>query len=117
MNKVSCYVLTQRLLAGLDQEELRALLPGAGRNRISTLERELRPPNGEEILAYEVIFGLPVRELFPKRYAEVEEKVIDHAYAFHRSLEGKDDKKSAQKRAFLEAILARAVDRREHKAV
>lgn len=117
MNKVSCYVLTQRLLAGLGQEELRALLPRAGRNRVSTIERELHPPNGGEILAYEVIFGLPARELFPKRYAEIEEEIIDRAYALHRKLEGKNDKKSVQKRAFLEAILARAVDRRAHKGI
>ena len=117
MNKVSCYVRTRRLLSGLLQKELRALLPGAGRNRVSTTERDLHPPNGGEILAYEVIFGLPARELFPKRYAEVEEAVIDRAYALHRSLEGKTDAKSLKLRIFLEGILARAVERRQHKAV
>ena len=117
MNKVSCYVRTQRLLAGLSQDELRALLPRAGHDRVSTTERGLHPPNGGEILAYEVIFGLSGRELFPKRYAEIEEKVIDHAYTLHRKLEGKHDKKSAQKRVFLEGILARAVERRGHKRI
>jgi hypothetical protein len=117
MNKVSCYVRTRRLHAALTQEELRVLLPRAGRDRVSATERELRPPNGQEILAYEVIFGLSPRELFPGYYAEVEEAVIDHAYALHRTLEGKKDKKSAKKRVFLEGILARAVERRQQKGV
>jgi hypothetical protein len=117
MNKVSCYVRTQRLLAGLLQKELRALVPRAGRDRVSTTERDLHAPNGGEILAYEVIFGLSARELFPRRFAEVEEAVIDQAYVLHRRLEGKTDAKSAKRRVFLESILARAVERRQHKGV
>ena len=111
MNKVPCYVLTQRLAAGLTQKELRTLLPRAGRNRVSTIERNLYPPNGGEILAYEAIFGMPGRELFPKRYAEIEELVVVRAYELHERLQGRTDQRSAQKRALLEAILARAVGR------
>jgi len=115
MNKMSCYVRTQRLKSGLLQKDLLALLPTTGRNRVSTTERGLHPPNGGEILAYEVIFGSPAHELFPKHFAEVEEAVVDRAYALHQSLEGNLDAKSARKRASLEAILARAVDRRQRK--
>ena len=117
MNKVSCYVRTQRLKSGFSQKDLIALLPTIGRNRVSTTERGLHPPNGGEILAYEVIFGVPAHELFPKRYAEVEEAVIDKAYAFHQRLDGKTDARSARKRASLEAILARAVERRQRKSL
>jgi hypothetical protein len=57
---------------------------------------------------------LSARELFPKRFAEVEEAVIDRAYALHRSLDGKTDAKSTRLRSFLEGILARAVERRHN---
>jgi transcriptional regulator with XRE-family HTH domain len=117
MNKVSCYVRTQRLMSGLTQKDLQALLPTTGRNRVSTTERGLHPPNGGEILAYEVIFGLSVDELFPKEYIAAEEVVIAKAYALHQKLEGKTDATSAKKRAFLEAVLARAVDRRQRKGL
>jgi hypothetical protein len=117
MNKIACYVRTRRLLAGLRPKELRALLPRAGRDRVSAIERDLASPSGGEILAYEVIFGVPACQLFPKRYAEIEEIVIDRAYAFHQSLEGRTDEQSAQKRAFLEGILARAVERRQQRGV
>lgn len=102
-------------MSGLTQKDLLALLPTTGRNRVSTTERAVHPPNGGEILAYEVIFGLSAYELFPKHFAEAEEAVVDRAYALHQSLERKTDATSAKKRASLEAILARAVDRRQHK--
>src|SRR5436190_24342902 len=104
MNKVSCYVRTQRLMSGMTQKDLLALLPTTGRNRVSTTERDLHPPNGGEILAYEVIIGLPVDELFPREFAKAEEAVIDKAYAFHQQLAEKTDAKSAKKRVFLEAV-------------
>lgn len=117
MNKVSCYVRTQRLMSGLMQKDLLTLLPTRGRNRVSTTERSVHPPNGAEILAYEAIFGLSARELFPKEYAKAEEAVIRKAYALHHRLEKKKDRSSARKRAFLEVVLARAVERHQHKGV
>jgi transcriptional regulator with XRE-family HTH domain len=117
MNKVSCYVRTQRLMSGLTQKDLQALLPTTGRNRVSTTERGLHPPNGGEILAYEAIFGLPANELFPKEFTAAEEAVIGKAYALHKRLEGKTDVRATKKRAFLEAILARAVERRQRKGI
>ena len=117
MNKVSCYVRTQRLISGLTQKDLLALLPMTGRNRVSTTERGLHPPNGGEILAYQAIFGSPADELFPKEFAEAEEAVVDKAYALHQILAKETDARSAKKRAFLEAILARAVERRQRKGL
>ena len=117
MNKVSCYVRTQRLMSGLTQKDLLALLPTTGRNRVSTTERALHPPNGGEILAYQTIFGLSAHELFPKAYTDSEEAVVRKAYALHQSLQEKTDARSLQKRAFLEGILARAVERAKTKGV
>ncbi len=117
MNKVSCYVRTQRLMSGLTQKDLLALLPTTGRNRVSTIERALHPPNGGEILAYHAIFGMPVHELFPKAFTDAEEAVVTKAYDQHQSLQGKTDARSVQKRTFLEGILTRAVERAKSKRV
>lgn len=110
MNKVSCLLLTQRKKWGLSQEDLRALIPGTGRNRVSCIERGLSSPNAREILAYQLVFGILPEELFPGLVTEVEEAVLRKAYELHETLTAQDTPKSAQLKTLLQAILARAVE-------
>lgn len=109
MNKVSCLLLTQRKKWGLSQEDLRALIPGTGRNRVSCIERGLSSPNAREILAYQLMFGTLPEELFPGLVSEVEDALLRKAYELHEQLTADRTPKAAQLRSFLEAILARAV--------
>jgi hypothetical protein len=102
-------LLTQRKKWGLSQEDLKVLVPGTGRNRVSSIERGLSSPNAREILAYQLIFGTLPEELFPGLVSEVEDAVLRTAYELHEQLASERTPKSAQVRSFLEAILARAV--------
>ena len=111
MNKISCLLRTHRLKWELRQKDLAALVPDTGDHRVSYVERNLRPPNVREILAYQLIFGLLPEELFPSLVGEVEDAVLRNAYSLHQKCEGNTSPKAARRRAFLEAILARAADR------
>lgn len=111
MNKVSCLLRTHRLKWDLRQKDLAALVPDTGDHRVSYVERNLRPPNVREILAYQVIFGLLPEELFPRLVNEVEDAVLRNAYSEHQKCEENTSPRAGRKRTFLEAILARAADR------
>ena len=111
MSKVACLLRTQRLKRGLYQKDLAALIPRTGHNRVSCIERNLRPPNAREILAYRFIFGTLPEELFPGLVSEVEEAVLRNAYRLHEDLQGDTSETAIRTRAFLETILARAVNR------
>jgi hypothetical protein len=111
MSKVSCLLRTHRLKWGLYQRELAALIPRSGADRVSRVERNLRPPNAGEILAYCAIFGLLPEELWPGLVTEVEDALVRNAYSMHQKLEGVTSASVAKKRVLLEAILARAADR------
>lgn len=109
MNKVACLLRTQRLKWGLNQKDLAALIPRTGPNRVSCVERGLRPPNAREILSYQLIFGLLPIAIFPGLVAEVEDAVVRNAYTLNEGLKSDPSEKAQRTRAFLEAILARAV--------
>ncbi len=111
MSKVSCLLRTQRLKWGLYQKDLAALIPRTGHNRVSCIERNLRPPNAREILAYGLIFGLLPDEIFPGLVSEVEEALLRNAYRLHEDLQGDTSAKATRTRQFFEVILARAVNR------
>jgi hypothetical protein len=102
---------TQRLKSGLDQKDLTALVPRAGRNRVSRVERTMCPPNAREILAYQLIFGTLPEELFPGLVADVQEEVLRNARRLHARLEESESAKAARTRAFIEAIFARTAQR------
>src|ERR1700730_1141049 len=103
MRKVSCLLRTHRLKWGLYQKELAALIPRSGADRVSRVERNLRPPNAREILAYCAIFGILPEELWPSLVTEVEDALVRNAYLMHQELEGVTSAKAAKQRALLEA--------------
>lgn len=108
---------TQRKKSGLYQKELAALLPHAVISRISCVERGLRRPNADEILAYDLIFGTLPRDVFPGLVQEVEEAVLKRARRLHRQLATDRTERGKQARAFVRAIIARAAHRPHRKRV
>jgi|SRR5579883_69524 len=117
MRKVSCSLRVKRLGVGLHQKDLATLLPHAGSNRVSVVERALRPPNAQEILAYPLVFGTLPEEIFPGLVEEVEDAVLRNAYRLHRKLEREHSDRAIRIRKFLEDILARAKQRASQRGV
>ena len=91
MSSLPNYLQTHRKRAALSQEEVAFLLGTKGANKgnkVSRDEHYARTPTLENALAYEVIYGRPVRELFAGLYEEVERDVIAHAkMLMHRVVE------------------------------
>ena len=82
MSSLPNYLRTYRKRSALSQEEVAFLLGTKGLNKgtkVSRDEHYARTPTLEDALAYEVIYGRPVRELFAGLYEGVESEVIAHA--------------------------------------
>lgn len=73
------YLRTFRKRAYLSQEELAFLLGVKDGSAVSRYELDERRPSFETVVAYEVIFGTTIRELFPGWYRKVEAEVLRRA--------------------------------------
>ena len=69
--KLLNYLRTYRKRAGLSQQEVAFLLGCQDGHKTSRYELRKRKPNLETILAYELIFGAPARELFAGVFEDV----------------------------------------------
>jgi DNA-binding XRE family transcriptional regulator len=63
-HKLDNYLRTYRKRAGFSQDEVACLLGTRDGTKTSRHERLKRTPSLETALAYEAMFGVPVRELF-----------------------------------------------------
>jgi transcriptional regulator with XRE-family HTH domain len=92
-------------LSGLELARLLGL-----RNRCSTsrLERSSARPTAAQILACEVVFGVPASELFPDLYDSAQDGVMRRAAVLSRKLEGRKDRASVRKKALLARMAERA---------
>jgi transcriptional regulator with XRE-family HTH domain len=82
MASLSNYLRTHRKRLALSQEEVAFLLGVNGLNKDEQVNRHenfAREPSLEAALAYEAIYGKPVRELFAGLYEEVEQSVANRA--------------------------------------
>lgn len=82
MASLSNYLRPNRKRFTLSQEEVAFMLGGTGENKGSKVSRDEsfdREPGLRAALAYEVIYGKPVRELFAGLYEEVEQAVAKRA--------------------------------------
>ena len=82
MASLSNYLRSNRTRLALSQEEVAFLLGGTGENKGSTVSRYesfSREPSLTAALAYEVIYGKSVRELFAGLYEQVERDVAKRA--------------------------------------
>jgi len=82
MKSLPNYLQTQRKRLSLSQEEVGFLLGIAGMskgNKVCRDENFAREPSLQDALAYEAIYGRPVRELFAGLYQQAEQDVAARA--------------------------------------
>jgi transcriptional regulator with XRE-family HTH domain len=85
MASLSNYLRTNRKRQALSQEEVAFLLGVNGMDKgikVSRDENFAREPSLQIALAYEAIYGKPVRELFAGLYEQVERNVAQRARLF-----------------------------------
>ncbi len=78
--------LTHRKRSGLTQGEVAFLLGARHKTKVSDYEQHTRRPMLETALAYEAMFGVPVRELFAGMFDEVESTTHRRAQILARKL-------------------------------
>jgi transcriptional regulator with XRE-family HTH domain len=82
MASLSNYLRIHRKRLSLSQEEVAFLLGARGLDKgikVCRDENFVREPSLQAALAYEVIYGKPIRELFAGLYAQVEREVVERA--------------------------------------
>lgn len=98
----------ERLRWALSQQELASLIGKRSHSAISRYELDGTPPPLDVLLAYQVVFNLGLRELFPARYRDVEDAVIGRAAVLWEELEGRTDHGASRKRDLMLEMIARA---------
>lgn len=78
-HKLPNYLRTYRKHTALSQDEVAFLLGARKGTKVSRHEQSARVPSIEALLAYEVIFGAPVRELFAGTFEKVEDLTRERA--------------------------------------
>jgi len=82
MSSLPNYLLTNRKRVRLSQEEVAFLLGGRGESKGSKISREEsygREPSLRDALAYELLYGKSIRELFAGIREEVEQEMVRRA--------------------------------------
>ena len=82
MSTLSNYLRIHRRRLSLSQEEVAFLLGVKGMDKAIKVcrdEKFVRRPSLEEALAYEAIYGIPVRELFAGLSVQIEQDVAERA--------------------------------------
>jgi transcriptional regulator with XRE-family HTH domain len=110
--RLSSYLRTERLRAGLSQQELADLF-GMDRSVVTKAEAA-RPPTLRLAIAVEIVFGLPTGELFPVHFAKIQRGVLKRALIMEQALAGRDDPAARKKRALLGALINRANNNSPH---
>ena len=80
------YLRTHRKRAAFSQDEVAFLLGCQYGTKVSRYERNARQPSLETALTYEVVFGIPVRELFAGHFEKVEAITLRRARVLARKL-------------------------------
>jgi transcriptional regulator with XRE-family HTH domain len=80
------YLRTYRKRTGLSQGEVAFLLGCYHGAKVSRYERHARQPGLETVFAYEVLFGVPARELFGGVFEKVEAITLKRARVLARKL-------------------------------
>lgn len=91
------YVRSHRLKSGLNQREISVLIGVENRSTVSRIERSLRLPNLEILLALEIVFDEDGQDLFAGVAERVRGEVRDRARALLESLDDRPTKETALK--------------------
>jgi transcriptional regulator with XRE-family HTH domain len=79
--------------------------------KISRYERFNRNPNLETALAYEIVFGTPMRELFAGAFQKVEEKIKKRAQLLFQKLnESNQDRLATRKLEMLKGMIGGQIE-------
>ena len=79
-NQLPSYIRKFRRLSGLGQGELAVLLGCDVGSKVSRYERQVRIPDLHSALALQIVFDVPVHELFPSILNKVELGVIGRTH-------------------------------------
>lgn len=102
--KLNNYLRTYRKRTGLSQKEMAKLLGCKSRSNVSRQELFTRDASLQEALAYAVLHGVPVRELYAGLYEQVERNVERRARLLAQKLEATEpDRMAAHKLKTLRA--------------
>jgi len=91
----------------MTQAELGYLL-GKRQEAISKYELQLTSPSTDVLIGAEVIFGAPVRDMFPHAYGAIEDEISLRARALLKELECRSDIPAAVKLDLLMQLIGRA---------
>lgn len=80
------YLRTHRLKTALSQDEVAFLVGLENGGNVSRHEQGIRTPELSRALAYEVLYGAPVGELFAEELAEREADIRRRARKLHKEL-------------------------------
>lgn len=105
------YVRSHRKLSGLTQAEIAYLLKSDHSQIVSRIERGQQQPDLEEALAFEVVFDVPLYDLFEGLYLDVQTGVQNRAYLLASKLpEAPGDLGTQQKLRTLRRIYQKALE-------
>lgn len=110
----SIYLRTYRKKFGLTQHEVAELVGMDTGQIVSRHEGQTRIPNFKAAIAYQIVFDVPLRALFPELYKEVEREVLERACALRDRIEQEkeverpgSDQRRAYKFACINDVIAR----------
>jgi transcriptional regulator with XRE-family HTH domain len=77
--KLTNYLRTFRKRSHLSQDEVAFLLGSGSGCKVSRYERFARVPNLQTAMAFEVVYGVPIKELFAGIFQKVESQTLRRA--------------------------------------
>jgi DNA-binding XRE family transcriptional regulator len=102
------YLRTHRKRLGLSQRDVAFLLKSKDGARICRCERSRQTPHLKTLLAYEILFQTPIRDLYAGVRCEVEEGIMERAQLLlEQVLRKTRGKRIARKIATLQVLLSR----------
>jgi transcriptional regulator with XRE-family HTH domain len=114
-NSITSYLRTYRRRSGLTQAEVCFLLGVRSDAQMSRYERLTRRPGLHTTFGLHVIFGLATRDIWPREFLAVEQKVIARAHLLSRLLERETNTAlTRRKLQFLSAIISRRENAARH---
>ena len=108
---VHSYLRAHRRKWALTQKELAFLFGRKSSTHVSRLEKHKRMPAIEIVLACEILFDTTPRALYPKLYADIEERVLARASKLYERLERETNYTAVRKKELLSVALKRAITR------
>src|SRR5215471_14281398 len=114
-NTISSYLRAYRRRSGLTQAEVCFLLGAGSDAQMSRYERLTRRPGLHTTFGLQVIFGLATRDILPREFLAVEQKVIARAHLLSRRLERETNTAlTRRKLQFLSTLISRRGNAARH---